>query len=44
MSYHKRMTGAPTVLALHCSGASRRQWRRLNDQSAGAIRVVAPDL
>jgi pimeloyl-ACP methyl ester carboxylesterase len=33
-----------STLALHCSGASGRQWRRLQDQGAGAIRVIAPDL
>ena len=43
MIYHSRMTGEINTLALHCSGASGRQWRRLQEQGAGAIRVIAPD-
>ena len=41
---HNRMTGGVDTLALHCSGASGRQWRRLQEHGAGAIRVIAPDL
>jgi pimeloyl-ACP methyl ester carboxylesterase len=44
MTYHSRMKGDVDTLALHCSGASGRQWRRLQEQGAGAIRVIAPDL
>jgi pimeloyl-ACP methyl ester carboxylesterase len=44
MTYHSRMAGDINTLALHCSGASGRQWRRLQDQGAGAIRLIAPDL
>jgi pimeloyl-ACP methyl ester carboxylesterase len=44
MSYHSRMTGEVDTLALHCSGASGRQWRRLREHGSGAIRVIAPDL
>lgn len=49
MSYHHRSEPEPvqpaaTVVALHCSGASGRQWRKLNEQGAGAIQVIAPDL
>jgi pimeloyl-ACP methyl ester carboxylesterase len=44
MTYHSRMTGDVNTLALHCSGASGRQWRRLQEHGAGAIRVIAPDL
>ena len=44
MTYHSRTTGQGTAVALHCSGATGRQWRRLEEQGAGAIRVVAPDL
>ena len=44
MTYHSPMAAETKVLALHCSGASGRQWRRLQEQAAGAIRVVAPDL
>ena len=43
MTSHSRMTGERTV-ALHCSGAGARQWRRLQEHGAGAIRVIAPDL
>ena len=41
---HSRMTDEVDTLALHCSGASGRQWRRLQEHGAGAIRVIAPDL
>ena len=44
MTRHSRATEDMTTLALHCSGATGRQWRRLQDQGAGAIRVIAPDL
>jgi len=44
MTYHSRMTGELDTLALHCSGASGRQWRRLQEHGSGAIRVIAPDL
>ena len=44
MIRHSRVTEEMSTLALHCSGASGRQWRRLQDQGAGAIRVIAPDL
>jgi pimeloyl-ACP methyl ester carboxylesterase len=49
MMDHSRMTGDVNTLALHCSGASGRQWRRLQEHGmqqlgAGAIRVIAPDL
>jgi pimeloyl-ACP methyl ester carboxylesterase len=44
MTDHSRMTGEIDTLALHCSGASGRQWRRLQEHGAGAIRVIAPDL
>ena len=44
MTYHSRMTGDADTLALHCSGASGRQWRRLQEHGAGAIKVIAPDL
>jgi pimeloyl-ACP methyl ester carboxylesterase len=50
MTYHSRMmgdsrmAGEADTLALHCSGASGRQWRRLQEHGAGAIRVIAPDL
>lgn len=44
MTYHSHMTGELDTLALHCSGASGRQWRRLQEHAAGAIRVIAPDL
>jgi pimeloyl-ACP methyl ester carboxylesterase len=44
MTYHSRMAGGVDTLALHCSGASGRQWRRLQEHAAGAIRVIAPDL
>jgi len=43
MTSHSRVTGERTV-ALHCSGAGARQWRRLQEHGAGAIRVIAPDL
>jgi pimeloyl-ACP methyl ester carboxylesterase len=44
MTFHGPMTGDCNTVALHCSGASSRQWRRLQEQGAGAIGVVAPDL
>ena len=44
MTFHSRMTGDTKTLALHCSGASGRQWRKLQEQAAGAIDVIAPDL
>jgi pimeloyl-ACP methyl ester carboxylesterase len=32
------------VIALHCSGSSGRQWRRLAETLGGQYAVVAPDL
>ncbi len=44
MTFHSRMTGEVKTLALHCSGASGRQWRKLREQAAGEIHLIAPDL
>jgi pimeloyl-ACP methyl ester carboxylesterase len=33
-----------TVIALHCSGSSGRQWRHLSPALRQSVRVVAPDL
>ena len=33
----------PTVVALHCSGSSRRQWRQLTEELEDRFDVVAPD-
>ncbi|HUE47170.1 MAG TPA: alpha/beta hydrolase [Aestuariivirgaceae bacterium] len=37
MTYHSRMTGDVNTLALHCSGASGRQWRRLQEHGAAGV-------
>ena len=34
----------PIVVALHCSGATGRQWRRLADELSATHDVIAPDL
>lgn len=34
----------PTVIALHCSGASGRQWRHLSAALGGGFELIAPDL
>ncbi len=34
----------PTVIALHCSGSSRRQWRQLSAELEGQFAVIALDL
>lgn len=36
--------GVPTLLLLHSSGASHRQWRQLIAQAAQSWRILAPDL
>lgn len=36
--------GVPTLLLLHSSGASHRQWRQLIAQTAQSWRILAPDL
>src|SRR5262245_33152617 len=36
--------GVPTLLLLHSSGASHRQWRQLIAQTTQSWRVLAPDL
>jgi pimeloyl-ACP methyl ester carboxylesterase len=33
-----------TAIALHCSGASRRQWKSLGEALMPEVRVIAPDL
>jgi pimeloyl-ACP methyl ester carboxylesterase len=48
MFHQHRVAGELTppparVVALHCSGATGRQWRRLQER-AGAMQVIAPDL
>jgi pimeloyl-ACP methyl ester carboxylesterase len=35
---------ATTVIALHCSGASGRQWQRLDEHLFPGARFIAPDL
>jgi pimeloyl-ACP methyl ester carboxylesterase len=34
----------PIVIALHCSGSSRRQWRQLTTELDNQFTVIAPDL
>lgn len=36
--------GLPLVVALHCSGGSSRQWRKLADRLSGQATMYAPDL
>lgn len=35
---------APLVIALHCSGGSPRQWRKLAERLPEGVRFLAPDL
>lgn len=42
-AYSDHGRGEP-VIALHCSGSSGGQWRRLADALGGRYRVLAPDL
>jgi pimeloyl-ACP methyl ester carboxylesterase len=40
----KKPLSQALVLALHCSGASGRQWQTLSSRLSGSAEVVAPDL
>jgi pimeloyl-ACP methyl ester carboxylesterase len=35
---------APTIIALHCTGATGKAWRSLEQETSGRARVLAPDL
>jgi pimeloyl-ACP methyl ester carboxylesterase len=42
--FYEEDGAGPTVILIHCSLGSSRQWRRLTERLRGRFRVLAPDL